>query len=101
MTRRTLANAAFALCLTAVLCPALAQARSPAFFEDHCSRCHNAKLKKGGFDLASLDAEPTTPDTFARWLKVHDRIESGEMPPKKEPRPSADETATAKKWLAT
>ena len=36
-------------------------------------------------------------------MKVHDRIESGEMPPKKKqkPRPPAKETAAMTKWLRT
>src|SRR5205823_5581720 len=36
---------------------------------------------------------------FARWLKVHDRIEAGEMPPRKRARPPEAETAAAKRWL--
>ena len=54
-----------------------------AFFEKHCIECHNAETKKGGLDLNSLQPDLADPDTFARWVKVYDRIESGEMPPKK------------------
>ena len=55
--------------------------------------------KKGGLDLTALKVEPANPDNFARWVKVHDRIDSGEMPPKKKARPGAGETAAARKWL--
>lgn len=72
-------------------------AQSPAFFEKHCHQCHDADTKKGGLDLTSLKVNPTDPDNFAKWVKIHDRIESGEMPPKK--KPPVVETAAAIGWL--
>jgi hypothetical protein len=60
------------------------------FFESHCTSCHDAKLKKGGLDLTALKLEP---DNFARWVKIHDRIESGEMPPSKKKPPPAEVAA--------
>jgi Protein of unknown function (DUF1592)/Protein of unknown function (DUF1588)/Protein of unknown function (DUF1587)/Protein of unknown function (DUF1595)/Protein of unknown function (DUF1585)/Planctomycete cytochrome C len=100
MTRRMLNDAALCLFLSVLVRPAPASAGQPDFFEKNCHRCHNAKVKKGGFDLAGLESEASNPDSFARWVKVHDRIDSGEMPPKKEARPPADETTAAKKWVA-
>ena len=79
------------LCHIILCLPAQA---TPAYFEKHCHQCHDASTKKGGLDLTALKL-----DDFARWLKVHDRIEAGEMPPKSKPRPPAAETAAAKKWL--
>jgi hypothetical protein len=70
-----------------VLSPA-AFGQPTAFLEKHCYGCHDATAKKAGLDLTSL--KPT--DT-ARWIKVHDRIEAGEMPPRK--KPPAAETAAA------
>ena len=72
-----------------------------AFFEKHCIECHNAETKKGGLDLNSLQPDLADPDTFARWVKVYDRIESGEMPPKKKARPPAQKTTAMTKWLRT
>jgi len=66
-----------------------------AFFSKHCVECHDADAKKGGFDLTALKPDFGNPETFARWVKVHDRIESGEMPPKKKERPAAADTAAA------
>jgi hypothetical protein len=71
----------------------------PAFFERHCFECHDATLKKGGLDLSSLKVEPSKADNFARWLRVYDRLESGEMPPRKHARPPAAETAATIQWL--
>jgi hypothetical protein len=79
--------------------PARAQAPPTAFFDDHCRSCHNARLKKGGLDLSALKAPTAGPEDFARWVKVHDRIESGEMPPGKKRRPPAAERAAALKSL--
>lgn len=75
------------------------RAQTPAFFEKHCYDCHDATLKKGGLDLTALKAEPANPDNFARWVKVHDRIESGEMPPRKRTRPTTAEKTAALTWL--
>jgi hypothetical protein len=84
-----------ALALLALLVPAPAPSQPTAFFEAHCTSCHNANDRKGGLDLTALPAEPENPDHFARWAKVHDRIEYGEMPPGKRRRPPAAETAAA------
>jgi hypothetical protein len=77
-----------------ILCPP-AHAQPTAFFESHCYSCHDAKVKKGGLDLTALKLDP---DNFARWVKIHDRIEAGEMPPSKK-KPPAAEVATALKSL--
>jgi hypothetical protein len=64
----------------------------PAFFAKHCHQCHDAETKKGGLDLTSLKLEPSKAENVARWVKIHDRIEAGEMPPKKAP-PRAETVA--------
>ncbi|MBL9187191.1 MAG: DUF1592 domain-containing protein [Opitutaceae bacterium] len=69
-------------------------ATSARFIEQHCAGCHDAVERKGDLDLTALALNPGDPKNFARWLKVHDRVESGEMPPKKKPRPAADEVRT-------
>jgi len=74
-------------------------AQPTAFFEEHCVLCHDAKTKKGELDLTALKVELANPENFARWLKVHDRIESGEMPPRKRARPAAADTTAATKSL--
>ena len=40
----------------------------------HCADCHNAKEKEGGLDLTSLPVDPSQPENFALWVKVHDRV---------------------------
>lgn len=68
------------------------------FFNKHCIECHNADTKKAGLDLSSFKVE-FAPDQFTRWVKIYDRIASGEMPPKGQERPAADELLSVKKWL--
>ena len=77
------------------------QSEPKAFLERRCVECHDAETKKGGFDLTALGFDRAK--DFERWVKVYDRIESGEMPPAKKPRPPAEDvkavTAALKKSL--
>lgn len=70
-----------------------------AFLETHCVECHDAEVKKGGLDLTALETDFADGRSFATWVKVHDAIAKGEMPPKKKPRPPAEEIATVTTWL--
>src|SRR4051794_173918 len=91
---------AFAACLAALAPPADGRAGPPAkFFENHCYRCHDADSRQGGLDLTALKFDPADPENFARWVKVHDRVAAGEMPPKKKARPPAAEITAATKVL--
>ena len=76
-----------------------AEKNSAPFFEKHCFECHDRETHEGGLDLAALKLDLSNADNFARWVKVHDRIESGEMPPKMSQRPPAAETAAITKQL--
>ena len=79
---------------------AVAAAELPkAFFTKHCTECHDADTKKGSLDLTALPPATASAESFARWVKVHDRIASGEMPPKKKAQPAPTELASATKAL--
>jgi len=68
------------------------EAETKAFFAKHCTDCHDGDTKKGGLDLTVLKPEFNKPDEFARWVKVYDKVLSGEMPPRKrKERPTAAE----------
>jgi len=67
-------------------------AASPAaeiapFLDKHCLECHDSQTRKGNFDLEALKFAPTDPRNLAAWVKVHDQIAAGEMPPAKKERP--------------
>lgn len=74
-----------------LLAPAAAQGFPPApvveFLERHCYDCHDDTTAKGDLNLLDLAYEPGDHANFEVWEKVFDRVESGEMPPEKEPRP--------------
>ncbi len=78
-----------------------AHAEPAAFFEKHCTECHDKDTQKGNLDLTSLKRDFADTENFARWVKVHDRIESGEMPPKKKARPDAGELKSVLASLST
>src|SRR5580704_13592778 len=64
-----------------------------------CIECHGSEAKKGNLDLESQPFNSANPENFARWVKIYDRVESGEMPPKKRPRPAESDVRPALAWL--
>ena len=64
-------------------------ATANAFIKEHCLRCHGPEKAKGDLRLDQLDTDFAKPSVFERWREVVARTQSGEMPPKKEPRPDA------------
>ena len=94
MTERLIRHAAaasLALCLTHV--SSADENAGRAFIAQHCADCHDADAKQGGFDITALKADFAKAENFATWVKVHDVIQSGEMPPKKKARPPEAERA--------
>jgi hypothetical protein len=71
------------------------------FFQTYCLRCHDAKKQEGDFRLDNLPREFTEELSAQRWAEVVFRMNSGEMPPKKEPQPKPQELGAAVDWLAT
>ena len=53
------------------------------FLKKNCFDCHDSGMSEGGLDLEALSAGTFTGAAFERWVKVHDRVENGEMPPAK------------------
>ncbi|HYE99562.1 MAG TPA: DUF1592 domain-containing protein [Planctomycetota bacterium] len=61
------------------------------FLEKHCAGCHMDGEAKGGLDLDRLSADLNDAETLRTWERVHDRLQAGEMPPKKREQPTARE----------
>ena len=76
-----------------------ANAVAAAFIEKHCAGCHNDVDKEAHLDLTSFTFEPENKANFATWVKVHDRVKAGEMPPKKKARPAPSELEAFVKGL--
>jgi hypothetical protein len=70
------------------------------FLETNCFACHNSATKKGNLDLTALKQNFADAATFAVWVKVHDRVNDGEMPPKAAPQPDASARTAFLKSLA-
>jgi hypothetical protein len=60
------------------------------FLAKHCFECHEDTTAKGNLNLLDLTFELTDPGNFADWKQVFERVEWGEMPPEKKPRPDAE-----------
>lgn len=71
-----------------------AEAETLGFTKEHCATCHNNVDREGGLDLTTLTYQPGDSGNFQTWVKVHDRVQSGEMPPQDAGRPGPAE-ATA------
>lgn len=52
------------------------------FVEKHCIECHNAETKSGGLSFSEITFELDNRPTSHRWVRIHDRVLAGEMPPK-------------------
>jgi len=70
------------------------------YLEQHCYDCHDATTQKGDFRIDTLSPKVGVENT-PQWLEIMERINSGEMPPKKvKTRPSAEESAKVVEWLS-
>jgi hypothetical protein len=63
--------------------PKLALAKS-------CAPCHRSANAPAGLDFTALTTNLNDPETYSRWLRVHDAIERGAMPPTPLPKPERD-----------
>ncbi|MEX0938810.1 MAG: DUF1592 domain-containing protein [Pirellulales bacterium] len=71
-----------------------------SFLVENCSACHSGIDPNGNLDLLALDYDSEDRDNFAQWVKIHDRIKVGEMPPADEPRPDPEDLASFLDGLA-
>ncbi|MCG8651765.1 MAG: DUF1592 domain-containing protein [Pirellulales bacterium] len=52
------------------------------FFARYCADCHADGAQEGGLAIDELENDLGDPATFAMWQRIHDRVLSGEMPPR-------------------
>lgn len=69
-------------------------------FENRCTDCHDEDTKKGGLDLTALSFDLSDRKTFSTWVKIHDRVQKHEMPPRKEEQPEKAEVEGFLKAIA-
>ncbi len=67
-----------------------------SFFEKHCLDCHGQTDPSGGLDLTTVGDQLNDPKAFDLWVKIHDRVRDGEMPP---PKDHVIDDAVRNPWL--
>ena len=70
------------------------------YFATYCNRCHGEKQPGGDFRLDDLSRDFTDMAVAQRWSEIVFRINSGEMPPKKERQPKPEEIGRAVEWIS-
>jgi len=81
--------------LTVVVCGGTSRADElpkicNAFIKTHCIRCHSQVDPVGEINLSSMSLALENTTQFAKYVKIFDRVSTGEMPPPDEPCPEAD-----------
>jgi Protein of unknown function (DUF1588)/Protein of unknown function (DUF1592)/Protein of unknown function (DUF1595)/Protein of unknown function (DUF1587)/Protein of unknown function (DUF1585)/Planctomycete cytochrome C len=62
-----------------------------AFVEKHCIRCHGPQKEEGDIRIDRLSRDFKAGLDAHHWAEALDKVNSGEMPPKKEPQPTQAE----------
>lgn len=91
--------------LPTLYCAELPNARQQQFLLKNCIDCHAGQDAEGGLDIEQLSTDLFAANTFTKWVDIHDRVSSGEMPPQDHDRPDAKEVASfvneTQRWLST
>ena len=69
------------------------------FLAGNCVGCHNAKTKTANLDLTQFDSVQSVRANLKVWKKVAWKIQEGEMPPAKLPRPKPSAQRATLKWI--
>ena len=85
-------------CLFLTACLGLAGAARGAepfetFLTKHCVSCHGPDKTKGDLRIDKLSRDFKLGGDTHHWAEVMEQVNSGEMPPKKEKRPTQEEIA--------
>lgn len=85
------------LCLL-MLAGATASAAAPTYesaikpvLGKYCIECHGDDAPEGNLSLTKLDSKLEETENFDTWVRVFNRVKTGEMPPRNNPQPSEAE----------
>jgi hypothetical protein len=70
------------------------EAKIKPFLQAHCVDCHGPQTKKANLRLDEPKVDFNESTTSTQWIKVLDRVRSGEMPPKNHERPDPKATTS-------
>lgn len=62
-----------------------------SFFARYCKDCHADGAAEGGLDLSAIGTDLKDAATFARWVRIYDRVRTREMPPADAEHPAKNE----------
>jgi len=65
----------------------------------YCLPCHSTQKKKGDLDLERYATLAAISQDLKPWPLVIENLDNGEMPPKKNPQPTADEKSVLTAWV--
>ena len=85
--------------MTIPLEPSRAEAPLEGFVKAHCVKCHGPETQKADLRLDTLGSPGSSPEAAEIWMLVADAIETGDMPPRKEPRPEESASAAVVAWI--
>ena len=88
------------LMLESYIAVAYAQSAPPQI-DKSCIECHDEDNTKGSLDLTSLPFDLNNAATRERWIRIYDRVEKGEMPPKPEDLPKLERAELEKSLAAS
>jgi hypothetical protein len=87
-------------CGTAFVTAAEAEFPTKEFFTQHCKKCHSGENTKGNFAVASLTDDFAAQQNREQWLTVLEQLKEGNMPPRDEPRPPAEDVQSVMNWIS-
>jgi hypothetical protein len=61
-----------------------------------CFGCHDKETSEGGLDLTALSFDLNNRAVRERWVRIHDRVEKGEMPPQADDLPKESRASLVK-----
>jgi len=64
-----------------------------SFLAKHCVQCHGPQKEEGGLRIDQLSRDFKSGSDTHHWAEALDKVNSGEMPPKNEKRPTQEEIA--------
>ena len=65
----------------------------------YCFECHSTNAKKGSLDLERFATVEQVRQDIKPWQQMIEQIETGEMPPKDKPQPTAEEKTRLLGWI--
>lgn len=71
------------------------------FLEKYCIDCHGPDSQRGGLRLDTLSGDLRDQTAMSTWIKIHDKVSAGAMPPKKKSQPPKADSESLLRTLGT